>query len=104
LAPGETVNVRADYVMAKEAEDTELLQSLYPCDGLTVTIMDAGLDQRRLLFAKAIHRRPIENQSSSSSPGTKVFRIAGYLLPHQGVLIWWKKAPPGAQQELPGLE
>lgn len=103
LAPDETVSVRADYVMAKESEDTELLQSLYPCDGLTVTVMDSGGDHARVLFAKAIHRRPIENQSSPASPGTKVFRIAGYLLPHQGVLIWWKRAPVGAQQDLPGV-
>lgn len=101
LGPGETVTVRADYVMAKEPEDTELLQTLYPSDGLTVTVMDTGEVSRRFVFAKAIHRKGIENQSSSASPGTKVFRVGGYLLPHQGVLIWWKKAPPGEQQQLP---
>lgn len=91
LAPGATIEFRADYTMAKEGEDTELLQTSYPSDGLTVTVTDQVEEMKRLIFARSVHRTALENQSSTGAPNTKIFRIPGYLLPHQGVLIWWKK-------------
>lgn len=93
LEPNESIEVRADHVMIKEPEDTEMLRMLYPCNGVTITITDRATDGRRAIFARAIHRTDIEDQSSRSNSATKIFRISSYLLPHQGVLIWWKRGP-----------
>ena len=94
LAPGETCHMSASYSMAKEAEDTELLGTLYPSDGLRLTIFDQTGGEGRLLFARAVHRNPLESISEGvDAPGVKIFKVSGYLLPHQGVLIWWKRKP-----------
>ena len=79
--------------MAKEAEDTELLQTLHPADGLRVTIFDQCVDGRRVTFARSVHRNPIVPLASEDGSIAKIFTIPGYLLPHQGVLIWWKRNP-----------
>lgn len=94
LAPGESCQVSASYTMAKEAEDTELLGSLYPSDGLKLTIFDKSGADGRLMFARAVHRNDLLPISEGiGAPGVKIFKIDGYLLPHQGVLIWWKRKP-----------
>ena len=103
IAPGETLDFNATYTMAKESEDSELLQTRYPTDRLSVTIFDQTGDGDRVVFAKAVHRTTIENEASPDNSSTKIFKIPGYLLPHQGVLIWWKRTPKGAQPQLPGL-
>lgn len=94
LRPGESCHLSASYVMAKEAEDTELLSTLYPADGLRITLFDLAGDTKRVKFARSVHRQPVETLSSGEDgSGAKIFRLPGYLLPHQGVLIWWKKRP-----------
>lgn len=94
LASGEICAVRASYTMAKEAEDSEVLQTLYPADGLRVTIFDQAGSEKRIILASSVHRNQIERLSQrSKGAGAEIFKVPGYLLPHQGVLIWWKKAP-----------
>lgn len=86
LQPSEEIAVSATYVMAKEAEDAELLETAYPSDGISVTIVDRGNGDRRI-FGRSVHPEDLQQQKAS---GMQIFRIGGYLLPHQGVLIWWK--------------
>lgn len=96
LRPGEACEFSASYVMAKEAEDTELLSTLYPADGLRITIFDTAGDRNRITFARSVHRQPVEIVSrgdNAAGNAAKIFRVPGYLLPHQGVLIWWKRRP-----------
>lgn len=94
LRPGESCEFSASYVMAKESEDTELLSTRYPADGLRVTIFDSAGDKKRITFARSVHRQDVESVSAGDSGNAaKIFRIPGYLLPHQGVLIWWKRRP-----------
>jgi hypothetical protein len=101
LNPGETCRFSATYMMIKEGEDSEYLQTLYPADGLRITLFDPGAGTKRLLFASAVHRHELEATESSSIPKARIFRIPGYLLPHQGVLIWWKKKPTQGAMPLP---
>lgn len=93
LQPNEICEFTAEYVMAKEPEDSEFLQTLHPSDGLRLTVFDQAGDGRRVMFADAVHRRKLEISGDQSVGGAKIFTIPGYLLPHQGVLIWWKKKP-----------
>ncbi|MDP5279937.1 hypothetical protein Q9Q95_13460 [Sphingomonas sp. DG1-23] len=94
LNRGESCTFSATYVMAKEVEDSELLQTLYPADGVRITVFDRAGDARRVTFARSVHRQMLEHiPSDLRHPTAKIFKIPGYLLPHQGVLIWWKKKP-----------
>jgi hypothetical protein len=99
LQPGETCSFSASYVMAKEAEDTELLQTLHPTDGLRVTIFDQSTSGKRVTFARSVHRKPLQVLSEDLAGSARIFTLPGYLLPYQGVLIWWKNNPdPGTTQ------
>lgn len=89
LQPGEEIRVHADYVMAKELEDTEVLQSLFPSDGLRVTVIDRA-PAKRVIRAKSIHRAPVRDSSSPDEMGTYIFGIEHHMLPHQGLMLWWK--------------
>lgn len=100
LNPGESCEFEATYQMIKESEDSEYLQTIYPCDGLRVTIVDVAPESSRTVFADAVHRHELQETESSSEPKARIFKIPGYLLPHQGVLIWWKKAQNGENMPL----
>jgi len=89
VAPQQSLTFSATYVMAKEAEDSEAVQTAYPSDGMHVTISDSTPGQR-VILGRSIHHKDLEIQEVS---GMKTFTIPGYLLPHQGMLVWWKRAP-----------
>lgn len=93
LEPSAEVEIIFDYVMAKEDEDTEIFQTLYPADSVIITVMDKG-PTARIVRARSIHVSPLENDTSAESTGTYNFKLGKYLLPHQGFVIWWKKIPP----------
>ncbi|WP_439471877.1 hypothetical protein [Brevundimonas sp.] len=101
IGPGHEISVEAEYAMAKEAEDSELLEMLYPGDGLEMTIDDRGVAGRRLVYARSVHRVGIEADVSAINPETKYLRIEDYVLPSQGVLVWWKRTPPAPATTLP---
>jgi hypothetical protein len=94
LAPGEMAEIIIDYAMAKEQEDTEIFQTLYPAASAIVTIMDKG-HTPRVVRARSIHVAPLENDTSAEVTGTYNFKLDRYLLPHQGFAIWWKRVPAG---------
>lgn len=92
LAPGERIRVAFDYVMAKEVEDTEVLQSRYPSDGLQLKITDHA-PEKRIVGARSMHRKDLVVYSSKEEYGTYVFGLDHHLLPHQGIIIYWKNRP-----------
>jgi hypothetical protein len=99
LRSGEEIEIVSDYVMAKEEEDTELLQTKYPTDSLNVTILDHN-PQSRFVRARAIHLGDLRDDSSQGNDGSYKFTLDRYLLPHQGFAIWWKKIP-AARSDVP---
>ena len=92
IAPDEEVEIIWDYAMAKEDEDTEIGQTLYPTDSITIAVMDTN-PTRRIVRARSIHPAPLENDTSAEAKGTYIFRLERYMLPHQGFAIWWKRRP-----------
>ena len=79
-----------DYPRRKLISDTEFWRSIYPCDGLSITLdfpacLTVGLD--------AIHPDNVEIIHKSD---TLIHaRISRPLLPHNGFTFWWSpKAPP----------
>jgi hypothetical protein len=99
LAPDEEIELVWDYVMAKENEDTEIMQTLYPTESVTITVMDTN-PARRLVQARSIHPASLEDDTSAQAKGTYNFRLDRYLLPHQGFIIWWKRDVVARNQPL----
>jgi hypothetical protein len=100
LEPNAEAEVVIDYVMAKEDEDSEFFQTLYPADSVIITIMDKG-PTPRVVRARSIHVSDLENDTSAQTTGTYNFKLSKYLLPHQGFVVWWKKVPPAPPPALP---
>ena len=103
LEPNAEVEIIFDYVMAKEDEDTEIFQTLYPADSAIITVMDRG-PTPRAVRARSIHVSALENDTSAQATGTYNFKLSKYLLPHQGFVIWWKKVPPNTGNPTPSRE
>jgi hypothetical protein len=89
LEKGERAEVEYRYAMAKENEDAENFETLYPSDSIRLMIVDRG---SRRIGASSHH--PSELECLTLEGGPVQYRLNRYLLPHQGVLIWWKKAKP----------
>ena len=98
LEPNAEAEVVFHYCMAKEDEDTEIFQTLYPADSAIITIMDRD-PTARVVRARSIHMSSLENDSAAEATGTYNFKLSRYLLPHQGFVIWWKKVPPGSNPD-----
>lgn len=92
LKPGEERDVYICYFLAKEEEDTEVLQMGLPADGIDITIVDNGPTQR-VMRAASIHPSPLTQISGTDLSGPYIFKLRRYFLPHQGVRIWWKNYP-----------
>jgi hypothetical protein len=75
--------------MAKELEGSELLETAYPSDDISITIFDRSIGKPKV-SARSVHPGQLKPKLSSS-PGTQIFNIDAYLLPHQGVLNFWQK-------------
>lgn len=95
LQAGQSLKVQMVYTMIKELEDSELLQTLQISKGLDVVIFDStGWDLN--LRAKAVGFGSLNEVSADVS--TKRWSIDELLLPHQGILIWWKEKVPSVTQ------
>jgi hypothetical protein len=90
LEAGEEAEVDLRYVMAKREEDTDSFEALHPADSLRVMIVDRGPQGRRI-GANARHPGELEDQTLTPNGGPFQYRLNRYLLPHQGVSIWWRK-------------
>ncbi|MDF1735313.1 MAG: hypothetical protein P1U37_08530 [Minwuia sp.] len=84
------VEISIQYVMAKEVEDTEIVSSLTPSDGLEITVFDKGQGSR-WVFASAVSMSQMRETQSNPSDGRFVWKHQGWLLPSQGAKLWWKR-------------
>lgn len=82
--------------MAKEEEDTEVFQTMMPCQQINLTVSDPAKDQR-IVRARSIHRCELSNDTPPDTHGTYNFSLDNYVLPHQGFSIWWKRKPVAMQ-------
>jgi len=46
----------------------------------------------KLIDGKSIHPAPLINVSELAENGTYNYKLERFLLPHQGVVIWWKRS------------
>lgn len=88
---GQTLHVQMAYTMIKELEDTELFRTLQISKGLDVVVFDdTGYDLK--LRAKPVGFADMTELVSHDT--TRHWQIDEILLPHQGILVWWKHKSP----------
>jgi hypothetical protein len=89
ILPQDKVEVAFTFTLVKYPSDSEILRGPYPSDSLQVFIVDHGPSKRQL-GGHSIHPDPLERVSPTGSGDAYQFRINRYLLPHHGVVIFWK--------------
>ncbi|MCI0561103.1 MAG: hypothetical protein MN733_21670 [Nitrososphaera sp.] len=95
-AANATIHVVANYTLIKERSDNEVWQTLYPGRGMELT---ANINVQGLEFGvHPLHEKNLIKLSGVGDTGTHRWVLDGPVLPHQGMIIWWrpKENPNGA--------
>jgi len=89
LAPGETLSIRSEYMMAKEFSDSELWVSVLPNLkmelAMTVNIPDLEFGVRGILPGD------VRKVSGTGHDGHHVWEVTSPCLAHQGMSVWWRR-------------
>lgn len=93
LEPKQSIEVSLFYTMIKEREDSEVLRSYFPSDGIDVNIIDET-DHTRTLGALSVHRLPLEDRTPPGDSKVRSWVLPYYILPKQGIIFWWKRGEP----------
>lgn len=91
LLPGQRITASLTYCMAKEIEDTEVFRTAYPMNGLSVTINPKSKYDLAIL-SRSLHNSDTESNKPEEEGGLYIWDVNGYILNHQGMMFWWKKA------------
>jgi len=89
VPPGGEIELIWDYATAKAEEDAAVLQTQFPTESITITVVDQR-PAHRIVRARSIHRLPFTKISSDDKSGTYIFKLDRYFLPHQAFHIWWQ--------------
>ncbi|QOG16951.1 MULTISPECIES: hypothetical protein [Bradyrhizobium] len=89
VEPEDTLSCELEYSLIKSSEDTDLIRTHLPAEALTVSIKDETKKQF-LIQALSIHDRDVISAKNDVEQGSYEYQINDYLLPHQGMLLWWK--------------
>lgn len=88
IAPGAEVEVVSKYKEIKMLNDVEIWRSLLPSDGMTLTL---SLPKEATKWsAHALHREEARLRSSSKESGVHEWAVESGVLPHQGIVFWWR--------------
>ena len=88
---GQSLQVQMVYTMIKELEDSELFRTLQISKGLDVVVFD-NTNYNLKLRAKPVGFAGMTELASHET--TRHWQIDDILLPHQGILVWWKQKAP----------
>lgn len=86
---GDNLSCELEYSLIKASEDTDLIRTHLPAEALTVSVKD-DTKRRFLIQALSIHDKDAILAQNDVEQGPVEYRIDDYLLPHQGMLLWWK--------------
>lgn len=82
------IHVVANYTLIKERSDNEVWQTLYPGLGMELT---ANINVQGLEFGvHALHEKKVSKLSGVGNTGTHRWVLNEAVLPHQGMILWWR--------------
>jgi hypothetical protein len=85
IPPGAKFRVETKSQVVKFKTDYEIWRSYYPTEELRISV--SFPDGAHSHGAEALHRLPLRKRSIGEH--LREFEVAGAVLPHQGVVIWW---------------
>ncbi|MBK4721905.1 hypothetical protein JJL56_23915 [Azospirillum sp. YIM DDC1] len=88
IRPGQEVEVVSKFKEIKMMSDVEIWRSLLPSDGMTLTL---SLPKEATHWgAHALHREEARLRSSSLESRVHEWSVESGVLPHQGIVFWWR--------------
>lgn len=90
LAPDEEVFISVEYSLLKHENDSEVVQTTFASDSISIIIRDRKPGTRQV-GARALHRDKLTVERNSPISGMYEYSLDKFLLPHQGVIVWWSK-------------
>jgi hypothetical protein len=94
LARGATAHIKVEHTLDKLIADSETWRSIYPCDGLNVSIsypdeLTVEVDGIHRSDLVTIHKSPVSYRGEIREP----------LFPANGIVFWWHPRQPGERDE-----
>ncbi|MGR9105482.1 MAG: hypothetical protein ACU843_00985 [Gammaproteobacteria bacterium] len=97
---GGSIHVIANYTLIKERSDNEVWQTLYPGLGMELT---ANINVQGLEFGvHPLHEREVTKLSGVGNTGTHRWALNEAVLPHQGMILWWRPQNYADEPPQPG--
>lgn len=80
-----------EYHLVKEGEDNELFRSRHPCTSMSITVFDGTKGRSLNIDGEAVHRDTLTSKPDGRGNNrSHTFGLNRWLLPHQGIVIYWK--------------
>lgn len=88
IRPGDSIDVFTNSRMLKDDDDVEIWRSIYPSDGMTLVVrFPAEVNHSGAL---PLHDKPLHLHANDGPNGRKVWKMKHGVLPHQGIVFWWR--------------
>jgi hypothetical protein len=99
VEPGARLTVQLETYSVRRREDKEPWQTMIPCHGMQATVIDYDTSSEILIWldAPANDRDPHKARKDPQT-NTARLRVSQYLLPYQGMTIYWSPAQSDQQQ------
>ncbi|MEQ8815573.1 hypothetical protein [Thalassobaculum sp.] len=95
IEPGSEINIVTEINSFKFMTDTEVWRSLYP--GLNMDLEVQFPPEILKVGASALHRTGARSVLTDSASGRYNWQIDQPVLPHQGMLFWWRECDNSAE-------
>lgn len=92
VAAGDTLTVQIESYAVRRCDDKEHWQVMIPCRGMQATVIDFDTDSDILIWpdAQSIDAQQQKSARKDSQTNTARLRVSQYLLPYQGITMYWR--------------
>ncbi len=87
------LKVRGRWRTIKYIDDSEIWSSVLPSDGMTLCVQFP--QEAKEMSARPLHREPLETTGMGAGKYCE-WAIRKAVLPHQGIVFWWRCSDPPA--------
>ena len=95
VLPGQRMKVKATWQAIKAIDDVELWRSVLPSDGMTLCVRFPK--EAKVKGANALHRSDLAERTGGYGQ-YREWAIDEAVLPHQGIVFWWRCSEPAMTQ------
>lgn len=88
IQPGDCLDIAMSYTMIKEVNGTKVWKAIYPGNNMTLAVRFPR--EVKVVDAHSVHRVPLKKVEEVKEGGFYSWRIDKPILPHQGIVFWWR--------------